>query len=194
MDNSKTGALIAQARKERHMTQRELASLLCLSDKTISKWERGLGSPDISVLQELSCALGITVQSLLGASPQIKSGNTGNMRRAQFYVCPVCMNILIGNDEADIVCCGKPLNALQAMAPDDDHHPHLEIIGHETYLYINHTMSKTHYIGFIAYVTSSELRFFRLYPEQNAETHLRIGEPGFLYVWCNLHGLFVIKI
>lgn len=50
----KTGHLIYQLRKEKNLTQLQLAKLMNLSDKTISKWERGLGCPDVSLLIELS--------------------------------------------------------------------------------------------------------------------------------------------
>ena len=51
MDNAKTGALIAARRKELNLTQKELAEKLHISDRTVSKWERGAGFPDISLLE-----------------------------------------------------------------------------------------------------------------------------------------------
>ncbi len=65
MDSLKTGALIAEARKEKNMTQRELASALHVSDRAVSKWERGAGFPDVSLLEPLADALGLTVTELL---------------------------------------------------------------------------------------------------------------------------------
>ena len=65
MDSKKTGALIAEARKEKNMTQRELASALHVSDRAVSKWERGVGFPDVSLLEPLADALGLTVTELL---------------------------------------------------------------------------------------------------------------------------------
>ena len=54
MNSSKVGKLILNLRKEKNMTQKEVADKLNISDKTISKWERGLGYPDISLLSKLS--------------------------------------------------------------------------------------------------------------------------------------------
>ena len=54
MDAIKTGSFIAKKRKERNMSQRELADYLHITDKAISKWERGLSFPDITVLIPLS--------------------------------------------------------------------------------------------------------------------------------------------
>ena len=54
MDLSKVGKLIYTLRKEKDMTQKQVADLMHISDKAISKWERGLGCPDVSLLPELS--------------------------------------------------------------------------------------------------------------------------------------------
>lgn len=65
MDTNKTGQLIAQMRKEVGMTQKQLAEKLNISDRTVSKWERGAGFPDISMLEPLADALGLNVMELL---------------------------------------------------------------------------------------------------------------------------------
>lgn len=65
MDNIKTGALIAQMRKEKGMTQKALADSIGVSNAAISKWETGKGFPDISLLEPLSNALGLTVSEIL---------------------------------------------------------------------------------------------------------------------------------
>lgn len=65
MDQIKIGKFIADLRKERGLTQRELADLLLISDKTVSKWERGSGLPEVSLMIPLCNELGITVNELL---------------------------------------------------------------------------------------------------------------------------------
>ncbi|MCL2045810.1 MAG: helix-turn-helix domain-containing protein [Oscillospiraceae bacterium] len=65
MDNEKIGRFITDLRKSNQMTQRELADKLNISDKAVSKWERGLSYPDITLLIPLSSILGITVTELL---------------------------------------------------------------------------------------------------------------------------------
>lgn len=65
MDAIKTGALIAQARKDKELTQGELAQALHVSTQAVSKWERGLNFPDIALLEPLAEALGLTVTELL---------------------------------------------------------------------------------------------------------------------------------
>lgn len=65
MDAMKTGCFIARKRKERNMYQRELAEYLHITDKAISKWERGLSFPDITILIPLSEILGVSLYDLL---------------------------------------------------------------------------------------------------------------------------------
>ena len=65
MDQIKIGKFIAEERKAKKYTQRELADKLSISDKTISKWERGNGFPEVSLLLPLCNELEITVNELL---------------------------------------------------------------------------------------------------------------------------------
>lgn len=65
MDQIKTGKFIAELRKERGLTQKQLAEKLGISDKTISKWERGNGMPEVSLMMPLCEALEISVNELL---------------------------------------------------------------------------------------------------------------------------------
>lgn len=65
MDAQKLGAFIATTRKEKGMTQRELAERLNVTDKAISKWERGLGLPDIKMIEPLSKVLGVTILDIM---------------------------------------------------------------------------------------------------------------------------------
>ena len=65
MDRYKTGELIALARKEKNLTQKDLAAKLHVSDRAVSKWERGAGFPDVSLLEPLATALDLTVLDLL---------------------------------------------------------------------------------------------------------------------------------
>lgn len=69
MDHQKTGALIAQRRHQLGMTQKTLAEKLGISDRAVSKWERGAGFPDISLIEPLAEALDLTVLELLHGQP-----------------------------------------------------------------------------------------------------------------------------
>ena len=65
MDKEKIGRFICALRKEQGLTQKELAERLHVSDRTVSKWERGAGLPDISILPALADSLGIALDELL---------------------------------------------------------------------------------------------------------------------------------
>ena len=65
MDAHKFGAFVAQCRKERNMTQAELASKIQVTDKAVSRWERGIGFPDINTIEPLASALEVSVLELM---------------------------------------------------------------------------------------------------------------------------------
>lgn len=65
MDAKKFGTFIATLRKENNMTQVELAQKLQVTDKAVSKWERGLGFPDINTIEPLADALGVSVLEIM---------------------------------------------------------------------------------------------------------------------------------
>ena len=73
LDQIKIGELISRLRKEKQLTQAQLGTLLNISGKSVSKWERGLCSPDISILNELSSILGITTTELLNGEISINN-------------------------------------------------------------------------------------------------------------------------
>ena len=71
MDAKTTGKIISKKRKALGMTQKELADILNVSNRTVSKWETGDGYPDISILPELSAKLEISIDELLtGEKPE----------------------------------------------------------------------------------------------------------------------------
>ena len=65
MDAHKFGAFVARRRKERNMTQADLASKIQVTDKAVSRWERGLGFPDINIIEPLADALEVSVLELM---------------------------------------------------------------------------------------------------------------------------------
>jgi len=65
MNCEKIGNLIASLRKEKGLTQKELGDKLGITDRAVSKWERGLGCPDVSLLEDLSKVLDISILEIL---------------------------------------------------------------------------------------------------------------------------------
>ena len=77
MDAQKFGAFIAEMRKARGLTQAALAAQLHVTDKAVSRWERGLGFPDINTMEPLAAALGVTVLELM-RSERLPEGAVSN--------------------------------------------------------------------------------------------------------------------
>ena len=194
MNNYVTGGTIKALREARNLTQAELADKIGVSSKTVSKWETAKGLPDITLLQPLAAALGVSVIELMNGEPIANQNVSGNMLRSKFYVCPLCGNIIHTTGAALISCCGITLPALEAEEPDEDHGVTVEHVEDEHFITVPHSMTKGHYISFIASVTSDRLQMVKLYPEGNAETRLQLRGRGYLYYYCNQHGLFKKKI
>ena len=194
MNNYVTGGTIKALREQRNLTQAELADKIGVSSKTVSKWETAKGLPDITLLQPLASALGVSVIELMNGEPIANQNVSGNMLRSKFYVCPLCGNIIHTTGAALISCCGITLPALEAEEPDEDHGVTIEHVEDEHFITVPHPMTKGHYISFIASVTSDRLQMVKLYPEGNAETRLQLRGRGYLYYYCNQHGLFRKKI
>lgn len=150
MDLQKAGALIRKLRLEKQMTQRQLAEKMGVAPKTISKWECAQGFPDVSLLPDLSDALGTDMTSLLSGQRNEKEKDGGNMKRIQFYTCPACGNILTATGGAEIACCGRKLGAMKARACDETHALHVEEMDGEWHVTLDHPMTKAHFIRFIA--------------------------------------------
>lgn len=194
MNTYVTGVTIRQLREARHMTQAELAEKIGVSSKTISKWETAKGLPDISLLQPLAQALGISLIELMNGQHIINKNVSANMLRCKFYVCPVCGNIIHSTGNAVVSCCGITLPHLEAEESDEAHAVTIERVEDEHFITVQHPMTKSHFISFVAFVTSDRLQMVKLYPEGNAETRLQLRGMGYLYYYCNHHGLFKKKV
>ena len=194
MDMSKTGELLRQLRKEKRMTQKQAAELLQISDRTISKWERGTGFPDVSLWKGISALYGVEIERMLDGDLQEKRGETGNMKRVKFYRCEHCGNIVWSMGGGEISCCGRKGNPLQVKDIDEMHAVKVEEIGSEYYVTFAHDMKKGHYISFAALVSWDRVTIVKLYPEQASEVYLPRQRREELYLCCSEHGLFRKKI
>ena len=190
MNTYVTSTTIKQLREQRNLTQSELADLIGVSSKTISKWETAKGLPDVSLLQPLAQALNISLIELMNGEHITNKNISANMLRCKFHVCPVCGNIIQSTGNSVISCCGITLPPLEAEEADLDHAVHIQQVEDEHFITIEHPMTKEHYISFVAFVTSDRVQFVKLYPEGNAETRLQLRGFGMLYWYCNHHGLF----
>lgn len=190
MDPYITAAAIRTLREARGLTQKQLAEAIAVSDKTVSKWECGYGLPDITLLEPLAAALGVSLSELVSGQLLTNRNRAGSVLRAKFYVCPICGNVLWALGQGAYSCCGISLPPLEAESADEAHTAAVELIENEWYVALSHPMTKQHFISFIACVTPDTVHIHKLYPEQDAAVRIpRLGR-GRLYFYCKHHGLY----
>lgn len=194
MNNYVTGFVIKKLREKHGLTQSGLAEKINVSDKTVSKWETGKGLPDIALIEPLAAALGVSVIELMSGEYVTNKNASANILRSKLYVCPVCGNVIYASGEAVISCCGITLPVLEAEEPDGEHEIKIERVEDEHFISVSHEMSKNHYISFIAFASCDRFQLVKLYPEGNAEARLNLRGGGYLYIYCNKHGLMKKKI
>ena len=190
MDTYITAQSIKRLREEKKITQNELAEKLGVSNKTISKWETARGLPDITLIEPLASALGVSVIELINGEYRINKNVSCNVRKSKFYICPVCGNIIHATGSAVVSCCGIVLPEADSEEADISHEFEIIYIDSRYYIKANHPMTKEHYISFIAYVTDGRFEMKKLYPEGNAEADFLGRGHGFIFAYCNRHGLF----
>ena len=193
MDQYVTGGAIRALREKAALTQAALGERIGVSDKTVSKWETGKGYPDITLLEPLAAALGVCVAELLSGAPVENRNRAANMNRVRFAVCPVCGNVIVSAGDAVVCCHGITLVPLSPEEPDDAHGIRTEPIEDERYVTLDHPMTKSHHISFLAATADNAVNIVKLYPEGPAEARFPRRTEA-LFAYCNRHGLFRIKL
>ena len=194
MNQYVTGAMIKRLREKGGLTQQQLAARVGVSDKAVSKWETGRGYPDISLIEPLSAALGVSVIELLSGESVVNTNRASNMLRLKLYVCPICGNVILSAGEAVVSCCGLTLPALEAEEPEGEHSLRWERMEDEYYVSVPHDMSRGHHISFLMAVRDDGFELKKLYPEGGAEARFPIAGTRFFLCYCNRHGLFRAKV
>lgn len=194
MDPRRTGALIRARRLELGLTQLMLAQRLNVTDRAVSKWERGVGLPDVGTLTVLARELGARVEDLLEGSLPENEQAGGNMKKSSFYFCPACGNFMMSATPAFVACCGRTLEPMTPKTPDPAHEARVETVDGERYVTIGHPMDKDHHVNFIALLTPSAVALNRQYPEWPAEARFPLRSRGRLVWNCVRDGLFQMQI
>ena len=187
------GKIIRELRESKNLTQKQLGEIISVSDKTISKRETEKGLPDITLLEPLSSALGVSVAELLSGESIVNKNRAGNIKKTKFYVCPVCGNLVSALGEGSFSCCGIKLPALSAEKAEKGSFE-IERPENDVFIRFNHPMSKEHYISFAAYITYNGMQIKKLYPEQEAEVRFPFYGKGKIFFFCNRDGLFELDL
>ncbi len=165
MNCSEAGALIKKRRTELGLTQKALADKMNISDKTVSKWERGLGFPDVNLISELSEILSVSIESLILGKCTQNEFKEINMKNNVYYICRQCGSITVSTGKAEITCCGEKLDPAEAKKADDDRKLNVTPVENEWLVTGDCPMSKEDYISFAAFLTSETMYMIKLYPE-----------------------------
>ncbi|SHH03875.1 Helix-turn-helix [Anaerosphaera aminiphila DSM 21120] len=189
MDQEKIGLLIRNLRLNREMTQKQLAEKLNLSDKTISKWERGLGSPDISLLIDLAGVFKVDVEEMLSGELTKNQMVGGNMKNSMFYICPLCGNLVLSTGSINLSCCGRKLEEQEMKKATEDQKLKVEAIDSQWYITSEHPMSKSEYISFVAFANSGKIEIEKQYPEWNLQVRIPKSSRGKLIWYSTRDGL-----
>ena len=129
-----TGAVIKELREKKQFTQAELAEQLSVSNKTISKWETAKGYPDISLLEPIAKSLGVSITELISGTPIHNVNVSANMLRSNFYICPICGNVIHSMGEAVIHCHGVLLSPCQPEEADENHRRAAAVFPHGLFI------------------------------------------------------------
>ncbi len=114
------------------------------------------------------------------------------MLRSEFYVCPICGNVIHSIGEVAIHCHGIQLVPIESEQTDEEHMILIERVEDEYYVRIDHSMTKEHYISFVAALSSDDIQMVKLYPEENAEVRFKIQGVKRIFFYCNRDGLYSI--
>ncbi len=143
--------------------------------------------------EPIAKAFHISVTELISGTPIQNANVSANMLRSKFYVCPVCGNIIHSMGQAAITCHGIILQPQEAEAAGSEHAYSIERIEDEYYIQIQHSMTKNHYISFIAADSADRIQMVKLYPEGSAEARFKINGVRKIYFYCNRDGLFELN-
>lgn len=192
MDNEKTGRLICELRTQKGLTQAQLAGLINVSDKAVSKWERGLGCPDVSLLGTLSEVLEVNIDRLLEGELG-ENSEAVTMNKIKFYICEKCGSVFTSLGGGELSCCGKKLSPLELKNADEAHALKLEEVEDEWYVTCPHEMTKEHYISFIAFVSYDRVTLVKTYPEQDLAVRFPRNGAGYFCYYCTNDGFYKFK-
>ena len=143
-----------------------------LSDRTISKWERGHGCPDISLISQLSEILGVEIKEILSGDITENDRVRGNMKNSKYFICKSCGNIVISTGGGSISCCGRKLEEMEAKKASPEQRLIVEDVEDEWFISSEHPMTKDNYIFFVAYATGEKLEIIKQYPEWNLQVRI----------------------
>ena len=169
MNAEKTGSLIRSLRIKKGLTQKELAHMICVTDKAVCKWEKGRGCPNITLISQLSKVLEVDIQSILQGYLDKNKKIGENMNHLKFYKCPTCGNLVTSIKSVELSCCGNKLSPVSAQTRSDpEYQPVIQEFDGQYSIKFNHPMTKSDYISQVIVVRYDQIMTVNLYAESEA--------------------------
>ena len=169
MNAEKTGSLIRSLRIKKGLTQKELAQMICVTDKAVCKWEKGRGCPNITLISQLSKVLEVDIQSILQGYLDKNKKIGENMNHLKFYKCPTCGNLVTSIKSVELSCCGNKLSPVSAQTSSNpEYQPVIQEFDGQYSIKFNHPMTKSNYISQVIVVRYDQIMTVNLYAESEA--------------------------
>ena len=169
MNAKKTGSLIRSLRIKKGLTQKELAQMICVTDKAVCKWEKGRGCPNITLISQLSKVLEVDIQSILQGYLDKNKKIGENMNHLKFYKCPTCGNLVTSIKSVELSCCGNKLSPVSAQTRSEpEYQPVIQEFDGQYSIKFNHPMTKSDYISQVIVVRYDQSMTVNLYAESEA--------------------------
>ena len=169
MNAEKTGNLIRSLRIKKGLTQKELAHMICVTDKAVCKWEKGRGCPNITLISQLSKVLEVDIQSILQGYLDKNKKIGENMNHLKFYKCPTCGNLVTSIKSVELSCCGNKLSPVSAQTRSDpEYQPVIQEFDGQYSIKFNHPITKSNYISQVIVVRYDQIMTVNLYAESEA--------------------------
>ena len=195
MNAEKTGSLIRSLRIKKGLTQKELAQMICVTDKAVCKWEKGRGCPNITLISQLSKVLEVDIQSILQGYLDKNKKIGENMNHLKFYKCPTCGNLVTSIKSVELSCCGNKLSPVSAQTRSEpEYQPVIQEFDGQYSIKFNHPMTKSDYISQVIAVRYDQIITVNLYAESEALFTLPQVQGLRLFVITNKSELIAVTV
>ena len=112
------------------------------------------------------------------------------MKKAMYYVCPVCGGITMTTGQAELSCCGRKLRALVPQKAAEEEKLRVEKVEDEWFITSSHPMTKAPHIAFVAFATGDKIQLIKQYPEWNLQVRIQKRGHGMLFWYSTTQGFF----
>ena len=195
MNAEKTGNLIRSLRIKKGLTQKELAHMICVTDKAVCKWEKGRGCPNITLISQLSKVLEVDIQSILQGYLDKNKKIGENMNHLKFYKCPTCGNLVTSIKSVELSCCGNKLSPVSAQTSSNPkYQPVIQEFDGQYSIKFNHPMTKSDYISQVIVVRYDQIMTVNLYAESEAIITIPQVRGIRLFLITNKSELIVVTV